>query len=83
MVYITAVGIPARRAEHVFWIILDVFCPNQAAFVAREPLCDLWKYPLESPKPYSGPLNKNRVVSGRLNSRWDPSQCKSEVWVGG
>ena len=30
------------RAEHdILGVMLDVFWPTQAAFVAREPLCDL------------------------------------------
>ena len=34
----TAAGSPARAESEHFWVILDVFWPIEANFVAREPL---------------------------------------------
>ena len=38
---VTAVGGPDRAEHDILGIMLNIFWPIQAAFVGREPLCDI------------------------------------------
>ena len=43
---VTSVGSPDRAERAILGMILGVFWPIQAVFVAREPLCDVGTPPL-------------------------------------
>ena len=60
---VTAVGSPDRAKRAILGVILagDFFCPIQAVFVVKEPLCDV-KNPSRALITLFWVIKKNRVV---------------------